>query len=178
MSKKPNAGPAEGPVELDAVPEAFFKLACTNTALRRATRRLGQLYDDAIGPLGLKATQFGLLAAISELTEDGRGPTLNDLAARQLVQISALTHALRPLVRDGLVALHPDLDDRRSKHATLTPAGLDRLQQAVSRWAQVNGQVETTLGLGVAEGLRALADLIASERFLDAYRSGRTLEDS
>ncbi len=75
MSKKPNAGPAEGPgLELDAVPEAFFKLACTNTALRRATRRLGQLYDDAIGPLGLKATQFGLLAAISELTRRMGGP--------------------------------------------------------------------------------------------------------
>ena len=177
MSKKPNAGPAKGPIEPSEVPEAFFKLACTNTALRRATRRLGQLYDDAIGPLGLKATQFGLLAAINELTEDGKGPTLNEIAARQLIQISALTHALKPLVRDGLVALHPDPEDRRSKRAALTPAGLSRLQQAASRWAQANGQVEITLGPGVAEGLRALADLIASERFLDAYRSGRTLED-
>ena len=176
MSKKPNAGPAEGPVELDGVPGAFFKLACTNTALRRATRRLGQLYDDAMAPLGLKATQFGLLVAIRDLTEAGKEPTLNEIAARQLIQISALTHALRPLVRDGLVKLHPDPKDRRSKRAALTPAGLDRLQQAASRWAQVNGQVETTLGPGVAEGLRALADLIASERFLDAYRSGRALE--
>jgi len=177
MSKKPNAEPAKGPAELADVPEAFFKLACTNTALRRATRRLGQLYDDAIGPLGLKATQFGLLAAISELTEDGKAPTLNEIAARQLIQISALTHALKPLVRDGLVKLHPDSADRRSKRAALTPAGLSRLQQAAARWAQANGQVEITLGPGVAEGLRALADLIASERFLDAYRSGRTLED-
>ncbi|QEL23432.1 winged helix-turn-helix transcriptional regulator [Bosea sp. F3-2] len=158
------------------VPEAFFALACTNTALRRATRRLGQLYDDAIAPLGLKATQFGLLAAINSLTEDGKGPTLNEIAARQLIQISALTHALRPLVRDGLVELHPDLEDRRSKRASLTPAGRERLQQAVSRWAAANGRVETTLGSGVAKNLRALADLIASDRFLDAYRSGRALD--
>lgn len=158
------------------VPEAFFALACTNTALRRATRRLGQLYDDAIAPLGLKATQFGLLVAIDGLSDEGKGPTLNEIAARQLVQISALTHALRPLVRDGLVALHPDLEDRRSKRATLTAAGRDRLRQAVSRWAAANGRVETTLGPGVAKELRALADLIASDRFLDAYHSGRALD--
>lgn len=176
MSKKPT-GPTKGPAELEVVPDAFVELACTNTALRRATRRLGQLYDDAMAPLDLKATQFGLLVAIRDLTEGGQEPTLNEIATRQLIQISALTHALKPLVRDGLVELHPDPDDRRSKRAALTPAGLDRLQQAAARWAQVNGRVETTLGPGVAEGLRALADLISSERFLDAYRSGRLLED-
>ncbi|MCU4179300.1 MarR family winged helix-turn-helix transcriptional regulator [Bosea sp. BH3] len=178
MKTKSKAQVPVGCVAPEDVPDAFFQLACTNTALRRATRRLGQLYDDAIGPLGLKATQFGLLVAIHGLTDEGKGPTLNDVAARQLVQISALTHALRPLVRDGLVALNPDPEDRRSKRATLTPAGRERMQQAVSRWAQANGRVETTLGPGVAGGLRALADLIASERFLDAYRSGRPLEGS
>lgn len=30
---------------------------CTNTALRRAARRMGNLYDDALEPTGLKATQ-------------------------------------------------------------------------------------------------------------------------
>lgn len=167
------AADGDGPPE---APETFLALACTNTALRRATRRLGQLYDDAIAPLGLKATQFGLLAAISGLTEQEKGPTLNEIATRQLVQISALTHALRPLIRDGLVALSPDAEDRRSKRAALTPAGRERLRQAVSRWAEANGRVETTLGPGVAARLRALSDLIASDRFLEAYRGGRVLE--
>jgi DNA-binding MarR family transcriptional regulator len=175
MSQKQNARPADSAAQTDAVPEALFKLACTNTALRRATRRLGQLYDEALAPLDLKATQFGLLAAIRSLAEAGTAPTLNEIAARQLIQISALTHALRPLVREGLVELHSDPEDRRSKRAALTPSGLDRLEQAASRWARVNGQVETTLGSGVAEELRALADLIASERFLDAYRGGRSM---
>ncbi|WP_210339782.1 MarR family transcriptional regulator [Bosea sp. ASV33] len=157
-------------------PEAPLAIACTNTALRRATRRLGQLYDDAISPLGLKATQFGLLVAINQLSEQDRGPTLNAVATHQLVQISALTHALRPLVRDGLVALHPDLEDRRSKRATLTPAGRSLMQQAVSRWADANGRIETTLGPTVAANLRALADLISSERFLAAYYDGLRLK--
>jgi len=176
MSKKSNARPAESAALEGNEREASLNLACTNMALRRATRRLGQLYDEAMAPLDLKATQFGLLAAISSLTEAGTEPTLNEIAARQLIQISALTHALRPLVREGLVELHPDPEDRRSKRAALTPAGLNLLRQAASRWAQINGRVEKTLGPDVAEGLRVLADMIASERFLDAYRSGRAME--
>lgn len=169
-------GEADDCVIPGVVPEAALALACTNTALRRATRRLGQLYDDAISPLGLKATQFGLLVAINGLSREDKGPTLNEIATHQLVQISALTHALRPLVRDGLVTLHPDPEDRRSKRATLTPAGRSLMQQAVSRWADANGRIETTLGPTVAGKLRALADLISSERFLAAYHGGLPLE--
>src|SRR5258707_12961524 len=78
------------------------KFACTNNALRRAARRLGQLYDEALAPIGLKATQAGLLAQIGELARGQEGPTLQDLAERLAIGIWALTHARRPLVRDGL----------------------------------------------------------------------------
>ncbi|PTT92617.1 MarR family transcriptional regulator, partial [Pseudomonas sp. HMWF031] len=44
---------------------AFVDLVCTNTALRRAARRLGNLYDDALAPLGLKSTQVSLLTEIT-----------------------------------------------------------------------------------------------------------------
>jgi len=43
-------------------------VACTNNALRRAARRLGQLYDEALAPIGLKATQVGLLGEITRLS--------------------------------------------------------------------------------------------------------------
>ena len=65
---------------------------------------------------------------------------------------------------------------KRSKRATLTPAGRSLMQQAISRWADANGRIETTLGPTVAGNLRALADLISSERFLAAYHSGLPLE--
>lgn len=57
------------------------ELACTNTALRRAARRLGQLYDEALAPLDLKATQIGLIAEIERFSASGseQGPTLQDL---------------------------------------------------------------------------------------------------
>jgi DNA-binding MarR family transcriptional regulator len=152
--------------------EALDALACTNTALRRAARRLGQIYDEALAPLELKATQTALISEVGKLTNraTGEGPALQDLAARLGIQISALTHALRPLVRDGLVELRPSDFDRRTKHGVLTPLGQERLQQALLLWASANNRVEHVLGPVSAAALRQLADQVASDEFLDSYR--------
>ncbi|WP_457389291.1 MarR family winged helix-turn-helix transcriptional regulator [Roseateles sp. P5_E1] len=145
---------------------------CTNTALRLAARRLGQLYDEALAPLNLKATQLALIAEIHKLMGTGQqGPTLQDLAARLAIQLSALTHALRPLVRDGLVELRQDAQDKRIKHGVLTPLGQARLSEAVVLWAAANDQVEAALGPASAANLRALADQVASDAFLVAYKA-------
>jgi DNA-binding MarR family transcriptional regulator len=147
---------------------------CTNTALRLAARRLGQLYDEALAPLDLKSTQLALIAEIDKLMgADQQGPALQDLANRLAIQLSALTHALRPLVRDGLVELRQDAKDRRTKHGVLTPLGKKRLSEAMVRWAATNDQVEAVLGPASAANLRALADQVASDAFLVAYRAER-----
>ncbi|MER8865556.1 MarR family winged helix-turn-helix transcriptional regulator [Mesorhizobium sp. M0751] len=147
---------------------------CTNSSLRRAARRLGQLYDEALVPTGLTSTQTLLLGQIDGLGaiygEDG--PTLQVLAGRLAIQISALTHALRPLVRNGLVEVRQDVHDRRTKHAVLTPLGKTRYQQAFVVWVEANQRVEAILGTAAAEKLRSLADDVASQDFLDAYVSG------
>jgi DNA-binding MarR family transcriptional regulator len=96
--------------------------------------------------LNLKATQLALIAEIDKLTgADQQGPALQDLAARLAIQLSALTHALRPLVRDGIVELRQDAQDRRTKHGLLTPLGKARLSEAVVLWAAANDQVEAAL---------------------------------
>lgn len=147
--------------------------ACTITPLRVATRRLEQLYDEALAPLNLKATQLALLAGIHKLTgADQQGPALQDLAALLAIQLSALTHALRPLVRDGIVELRQDAQDRRTKHSVLTSLGKTRLSEGIVHWAAVNDQVEAVLGSASAANLRALADQVASDAFLVAFRGG------
>lgn len=144
---------------------------CTNTAVRLAARRLGQLYDEALAPLNLKATQLALLVEIGKFTRaEGQAPALQDLANRLAIQLSALTHALRPLVRDGLVELRQDALDRRTKRAVLTLTGTSLLSQAVVRWAEANQRVEAVLGPASAAHLRALADEVSSDGFLVAYR--------
>src|SRR5438034_11631465 len=94
------------------------QVACTNTALRRASRRLGQLYAEALAPTGLRGTQVSLLAQIDAMTLPTKrgaapGPTLQDLASRASLRVSGITHALAPLVRDGLIELRLDLLDAR-----------------------------------------------------------------
>lgn len=156
------------------VGDELNKLACTNKALRRAARRLGQLYDGTLAPIGLKGTQVELLSEIHQFAgPDAReGPTLQFLAGRLAIQISALTHALRPLVRDGLVEVRQDKDDKRIKHGVLTPSGKTRLQEALILWAVANQRVEAVMGTAAVEKLRGLADEVASEEFFAAYHAG------
>lgn len=148
--------------------------SCTHTSLRRAARRLGQLYDEALAPVGLTSPQALLLSQLDMLAcRDGEGPTLQVLADRLAIRISALTHALRPLMRDGLVELCQDEHDRRSKHALLTKLGSARLCEMHERWSEANRRFEAAIGVESARQLRTLADRISSPDFLDAY-SGDT----
>jgi DNA-binding MarR family transcriptional regulator len=154
------------------------ELACTNNALRRAARRLGQLYDEALAPIGLKATQVALLAEISRFvsTDIQDGPTLQELAGRLAILMSALTHAMKPLVRDEIVELRSDALDKRTKRCVLTPKGEALFSQALGLWAAANNRVEEVLGHASATLLRNLADHVASDEFLADYSNGPRLE--
>jgi DNA-binding MarR family transcriptional regulator len=174
MGRRNESGPGHDEPAVEAI-DVLGELACTNTALRRAARQLTHLYDEAVAPMDLKATQLGLLSQIDRLGGDD-GPTLQALAERLAIRISALTHALRPLVRDGLVELRPDARDKRTKHAALTALGKNRLDAGTMLWAAANRRVEAVLGSTSARMLRALADQVSSQKFLDAYKSGRAIE--
>jgi DNA-binding MarR family transcriptional regulator len=175
MGRKPDSAVSVGDLDKPGVEarDVLAELACNNTALRRAARRLGHLYDEALAPLDLKATQVGLLAEIDRhASNDGQqGQTLHELAARLAIRISALTHALRPLVRDGLVKVRQDAQDRRTKRGVLTPLGKARLRKALVLWDAANRRVEAVLGPASAATLRNLADVVASEEFLTDYNS-------
>ncbi|QWT21578.1 MarR family winged helix-turn-helix transcriptional regulator [Bacillus sp. NP157] len=173
MNKAKPQPAARRPRKTRAVDVDFRDMpACTNTAMRLASRRLGNLYDDAFASVGLKATQVSLLAEVDRLTSAGQGkpPTLQELSLKLAILMSALTHALRPLVRDGLLELRQDADDGRTKRAALTRLGVTRLGEAGERWSVVNQSVEKVLGTESAATLRALADRVASDEFLLAFQ--------
>jgi DNA-binding MarR family transcriptional regulator len=170
MARKDDSGPDQGQAAVDALED----IACTHAALRRAARQLGNLYDEALSPTELKATQVALLQQIDKLGGQ-KGSTLQALAEEMAISISALTYALRPLVRDDLVQLRGDEHDKRTKHAVLTKTGRKRLSEGRLLWAAANGRVETVLGSKSAGMLRALADRVSSKEFLDAYKASRSL---
>lgn len=63
------------------------------------------------------------------------------------MDLSALGHTLKPLIRDGYVALVPDKKDRRVKHVTLTKAYRKKLEQTSKLWADAQGRFEKRLAI-------------------------------
>jgi DNA-binding MarR family transcriptional regulator len=145
-------------------------LACAHTALRKAARQLDLIYDEGLAPTKLKMTQISLLSRIDKLGQP-EAATLRALAEDSGMRISALTHALHPLVRDGLVEVHTDHRDKRVKHAVLTKLGRKQLHKGFLLWQAVNRRVELVLGGQPARLMLSLADQVSSKDFLAAYNA-------
>jgi DNA-binding MarR family transcriptional regulator len=86
------------------------------------------LDTELLGEFGLSEGDYGVLVTLSE-TPDHR-MRMCDLACRMHLSPSGLTRRLDGLVRDGLVVREPSQEDRRVSLASLTEAGLARLEAA------------------------------------------------
>ena len=134
--------------------------SCLCFYVRKSARAITQLYDDALRPTGLRATQFTLLFATRKL-----GPvTVNCLAETLVMDRTTLTRNLRPLEKEGLVQVLPG-GDRREREITLTAAGQATLSQALPVWRRVQAQVRHRLGPSrVSRLLKELARTVEVSR--------------
>ena len=115
--------------------------ACLCFNLRKAARAVTQLYDAALEPAGLRATQFSLLAVLA-----GRDAvTITDLARAMVMDRTTLTRNLRPIEKQGLVAIAPG-DDRRTREVRLTQRGRTALTRATPRWRHAQTRMLDALG--------------------------------
>lgn len=142
---------------------------CANSAIRRAARQLGQLYDDVIAPSGLKGTQFSLLSQIAFYGTNGT--PLKPLAEALVMDLSALGHTLKPLTRDGLVELIPDDTDGRVRRARLTALGARKQEEALGLWREAQGRFDTVFGAERSAEMRSLLGFISSPDFAKAFRA-------
>jgi len=126
--------------------------ACACGRLRRATRALTQLYDDLMAPAGLRITQFSLLRT---LTRNGAMP-INALASAQLLDRTALSRNLDPLVERGYVEIVAGRDGR-VREVAITRKGSATLKAAEPHWVRAQREVERRIG---AEKLDALIETL------------------
>ena len=138
---------------------------CTNSAIRRASRQLGQLYDDAMGETGLKGTQFSLMTQIRY----DRQPALKALAETMRMDLSALGHTLKPLIRDGLVELKTDPTDRRVKRVRLTALGEEKQDALAERWRVAQSRFDAVFGVEKSTEIRQALAFISSPEFAEAF---------
>jgi DNA-binding MarR family transcriptional regulator len=121
---------------------------CLNFQLRKTTRQVSRYYDDALRPLGLRITQFNLLAVLAQ-----RGAISVTILAQVLgMERSALARNLKPIARKGLVSVARG-KDRRSRLAALTPAGRRKLRQALLRWSRAQDKLVAEVGVARAADL-------------------------
>ena len=126
-------------------------MPCNATALRKASRRVTQLYDDAVAQTGLRSTQLAILVEIAHASD--KPLTMAELAATLVIERSALGHTLRPLERDGLIVLQEG-EDRRERHVVLTPKGKAKCREGVRAWQSAQDRFEEVLGRSEANALR------------------------
>jgi DNA-binding MarR family transcriptional regulator len=124
---------------------------CHCLALRRAARRVSDMYDEALAATGVRATQFGILATLGA----AGGLSINELADRLDLDRTTTGKNLRPLERDGLIVVSVSGTDRRSRVIALTGAGRRKLGAALPLWTAAQAAFEATNGQRKMRTLRA-----------------------
>jgi DNA-binding MarR family transcriptional regulator len=126
-------------------------------SFRRASRALTQHYDELLRPLGLRATQFTVLQALS---------LVGNVTQRSLGQILAmdsttLTRTLEIMGRRGWIAKKPG-KDRREWRVSLTEAGEFQFKRAFHGWQKVQSKLRRQLGSERWEELLTLTSIVTS----------------
>jgi DNA-binding MarR family transcriptional regulator len=137
---------------------------CNCFAIRSAARHVTQFYDQFLAPIGLRTTQFSILAKLRRL-----GPlTINALAGDMVLDRTTLGRNILPLQRDGLIRVEAAASDRRAKELQLTKAGEKRLQAALKVWSQAQAQFEAAFGSKRSAELRSLLRAVVASEFAPA----------
>jgi DNA-binding MarR family transcriptional regulator len=126
---------------------------CTNFKLRQLTRRVSQHYDNELGRIGLKTTQYSLLSHVLKL-----GPIRpGDLAQAMTMDASTLTRNLKPLIDAGWLRIDAGAD-ARSRIVTITEAGREKRQEGQRHWKVAQDGINRLIGLERVTALHALID--------------------
>jgi DNA-binding MarR family transcriptional regulator len=130
---------------------------CVCTNLRTAARVVTHRFDQALAPSGLRMTQLALLLACA-----APGPTtIAQVASALAVDRTTLSRTLRPLARQGLIAIGRGRD-RRARQITMTDHGRNVLSAALPLWANAEHAIAEQLGWeDLGHLLAALARVVA-----------------
>ena len=132
---------------------------CACTTLRELARRTTAIYDDILEPLGMKITQYGVLARLDRLVHCNLG----ELAQTCNLDVTSLSRALRPLIANGWVKSGRGQDDR-TKRYELTTRGKQVLRRAFALWSKAQGRLHEVIAPEGVRALRSLAEALKGSR--------------
>jgi DNA-binding MarR family transcriptional regulator len=140
------------------------------SSFRRAARSLTHSYEEALRPLGLRATQFTVLQILSKAGSVSQG-RLGEMLA---MDSTSLTRTLAIMVREGWIAERRG-KDRRERWLHLSDAGEAQLNRALPAWEGVQTLVRDRLGNQVWAALEELTYQVASVATNHITEEGETL---
>ena len=132
--------------------------ACFN--LRRTSRAVTQMFDEALVPVGLRSTQLIVLVAVGA----GEPITTTRLCKNLSLDASTLMRSLQPLLRAELVERSQGKDGKRIT-IMLTDAGRKTIIDALPIWQSTQDALVGRLGQGAWDDLKAkLFDTLAAAK--------------
>jgi DNA-binding MarR family transcriptional regulator len=142
---RPQPEPAESEITIGpaAVAEVCFCLH-----LRRTARAVSRIYDQALQPVGIKASQFNVLVAVAS-TDPATVPQVAKLLA---MDRTTLLRNLRPLTAAGFLQVTAG-SGRRPDEIALTVSGQNALTSAIKAWQGAQRHLTQHLGGGQAAQL-------------------------
>ncbi|MCZ4304515.1 MarR family winged helix-turn-helix transcriptional regulator [Zoogloeaceae bacterium G21618-S1] len=114
-------------------------LACTGARLRRLTRRVTVFYEQYLRTVGLRLTQYSVLAHLEPEPQP-----LQVLAEKLEMDRTTLTRGIKPLVAAGWIVQTPGADARQRLLA-LTPEGVVLRARAREVWARAQLELEAVM---------------------------------
>ncbi len=134
---------------------------CACTILRQAARVATQHFDRALASSGLRISQLSVLSTLRHV-----GPkSINELAEIMVLDRTTLGRNLRPLERDGLIAVQSDRQDRRLRKLALTKKGEKAAIRAIDNWADAQTSFENALGIENAIALSKLLRQVVNAEY-------------
>ncbi len=126
---------------------------CLLMRVRKLDRMLTGIYDAALRPFGLKASQTNLLVLIAKA-----GPIRRiEIGKRLRLDPSTLTRNLKIMLTNGWIKEIDDGEDGRGLPVEITAQGHDLLTQIGPAWRKAQTRTEKFLGEDGATLLRKLA---------------------
>lgn len=132
---------------------------CFNLAVRKTSRLINQFYDDRLSGVQLNTGQFSLLRTVFFCKETNNKQLQNKLTLDQ----TTLSRNLKPLLRDGLLKLQIDENDRRLKIISLTSVGKERYLKALPIWEKAQKELHRRIGEKDSEKILSLANNIVKK---------------
>jgi DNA-binding MarR family transcriptional regulator len=136
MRAQPEIAESESSIGAAAVAEVCFCLH-----LRRTARAVSRVYDQALQPIGIKASQFNVLVAVASTTP----ATVPQVAKLLAMDRTTLLRNLRPLAAAEFLQINAG-GGRRPDEISLTVSGQNTLTSAIKAWQDAQRQLTQHLG--------------------------------